>query len=81
MLILTRKRGESIRLELPDGREVLVMVCRVQGDAVRLGIEAPLDVGIARTELAHVESPLARFLSRKHKQGRRLLTKEAAAVA
>ena len=55
MLVLTRKPGESIRLELPDGREVLVMVCRVSGESIRLGIDAPLDVGIARSELAAQE--------------------------
>jgi carbon storage regulator len=47
MLVLTRKRGESIEI---DGR-IEVRVVAVQGNRVRLGIVAPDDVTIRRGEL------------------------------
>lgn len=57
MLVLSRKVGESIQLEL-DPREIkggealsiTVTVVRVDG-GVRLGFDAPQEVRIARTEL------------------------------
>lgn len=53
MLVLTRRVGQSIRLELPDGRTVMIHVLEEQGrhDGRRLGIEAPQDVTIMRDEL------------------------------
>jgi carbon storage regulator len=47
MLVLTRKPNESIVI---DGR-ITVTVVRVQGDKVRLGIEAPKEIQIWRKEL------------------------------
>ncbi len=47
MLVLTRKPGESIII---DGR-IIVKVVRLDGDAVRIGIEAPPDVLIHRQEI------------------------------
>ncbi|HTH47879.1 MAG TPA: carbon storage regulator CsrA [Candidatus Limnocylindria bacterium] len=47
MLVLTRKPGESIII---DGR-IIVKVVRLDGDAVRIGIEAPADVLIHRQEI------------------------------
>jgi|GEM_PF-2795521 len=47
MLVLTRKRGESIQI----GGEVQVQVLSVQGNRVRLGITAPSSVGVRRGEL------------------------------
>lgn len=51
MLILSRTTHERILLRLPDGREVWVSVEKVQGDKVRLGVDAPPDVEILREEL------------------------------
>lgn len=48
MLILSRRAGEAI---LIDGG-VRVVVLGVDGNGVRLGIEAPSSVGIVREELA-----------------------------
>ncbi len=48
MLILSRRTGEAI---LIDGG-VRVVVLGVDGNGVRLGIEAPSSVGIVREELA-----------------------------
>jgi carbon storage regulator len=53
MLILSRKQGEQIRI----GDHVVITVVRVFADKVRLGIEAPSDVGILREEIALALSP------------------------
>lgn len=47
MLILSRKIGESIVI---DGR-ITVKVIRVEGEAVKLGIEAPLEIPVHRQEV------------------------------
>ncbi len=47
MLVLSRKKNESIVI---DGN-IVVTVLQVHGNRVRLGIEAPADVGIHRIEL------------------------------
>ena len=47
MLVLTRKANESI---VVDGR-ITVTILRVRGQVVRVGIDAPRDVSITRTEL------------------------------
>jgi carbon storage regulator len=47
MLILSRKSGESIVI---DGR-IHVKVVRVEGDVVKVGIEAPSDVPVHRQEV------------------------------
>lgn len=48
MLVLTRRRGESIRV----GDSIVVTVCEIRDkNYVRIGIEAPRDVNIVRTEI------------------------------
>ena len=47
MLILTRKRDESIRI----GEDIVVRVMRTSKGSVKLGIEAPETVRIVRSEL------------------------------
>jgi carbon storage regulator len=47
MLVLSRKRGESV---LING-DVKLTIVKVSGNRVRLGIEAPPDVTVARSEL------------------------------
>lgn len=47
MLVLSRKKNERIVI----GQNIVVQVIRVTGGAVRLGIEAPLEVSIRRDEL------------------------------
>lgn len=47
MLILSRKPGESIVI---DGR-ITVKIVRLEGDIVKLGIEAPKEVPVHRQEV------------------------------
>lgn len=47
MLILTRKAGESIVI---DGR-IVVTITRLDGDVVKVGIDAPADVPVHRQEV------------------------------
>jgi carbon storage regulator len=47
MLILTRRLGETIRI----GPDIVVTVLGVNGQQVRLGIEAPKDVPVHREEV------------------------------
>lgn len=47
MLILSRKINESIVI---DGR-ITVKIVRVEGDVVKLGVEAPADVPVHRQEV------------------------------
>lgn len=47
MLVLSRREGQRIKL----GDAIVVTVVRVAGGLVRLGIEAPSDILILRTEL------------------------------
>jgi len=47
MLILSRKPGESIVI---DGR-IIVKIMRLDGDLVKVGIEAPAEVPVHRQEV------------------------------
>ncbi len=47
MLILSRKPGESIVI---DGRIIVKVMC-VEGDVVKLGIEAPVEIPVHRQEV------------------------------
>ena len=51
MLALTRKQGESITITLPDGRAIVVEVVTIHPGAIKIGVEAPTDIKILRTEL------------------------------
>lgn len=47
MLILTRKLGESIRI----GDQVEVKIVAIEGDQIKLGINAPREIDIHRSEV------------------------------
>ncbi|MBN2426111.1 MAG: carbon storage regulator CsrA [Calditrichaceae bacterium] len=47
MLVLTRRLGESITI----GDEIRVIVVDIDGNQVKLGIEAPREIEIYREEL------------------------------
>lgn len=47
MLILTRKLGERINI----GDEIIITLLEIKGNQVRLGIDAPKNIGIHRHEI------------------------------
>lgn len=53
MLVLTRKLSEEIRI----GDDVVVKVLAINGNRVKLGIQAPPDVRIRRGELEPDDGP------------------------
>ena len=48
MLVLTRKPKQQIQI----GPDITITILQVKGQSVRVGIEAPRDVCVLRTELA-----------------------------
>ena len=58
MLILSRRESECIHL----GDDIVVTIVRVNGDKVRVGVQAPSHIKILRTELEldwEVQPPVA----------------------
>lgn len=51
LLVLSRKRDESLIVTMPDGRTIEVLVVRIDGRQVKIGIRADQDVRIVRKEL------------------------------
>jgi len=49
MLVLSRTRGERVYI----GSDITITVLQIRGNRVRLGIDAPPDVVIAREELCN----------------------------
>jgi carbon storage regulator len=47
MLVLARKVNEKIRIS----DDICIVVVEIRGDRVRLGIEAPMDVPVHRSEV------------------------------
>jgi carbon storage regulator len=47
MLVLSRKKGESIMI----GEQIELVILDVEGDAVRVGIKAPQHVEVHRKEI------------------------------
>ncbi len=47
MLVLSRKKDEKIII----GDNIAIMIVDIQGDKVRLGIEAPREVSVHREEV------------------------------
>ena len=62
MLVLSRKPGESIVI---DGK-IHVMVIRVEGGVVKLGIEAPAEVRVHRQEVHEAIERNKRALDEVH---------------
>jgi len=52
MLVLTRKQQQQIQV----GEGVTITILRIKGGSVRIGIEAPSDVRIIRSELSPHET-------------------------
>ena len=47
MLVLSRKKGQSIMI----GSDIEISIVDIQGDQIRLGIEAPRNITIHRKEV------------------------------
>lgn len=47
MLVLSRKAGEAIQI----GENIRIVVSKIEGNQVRIGIEAPSSVSIKRQEI------------------------------
>ncbi len=47
MLILTRRAGEIFRI----GEDVVVTICAINGNSVRIGVAAPREVSVHREEV------------------------------
>lgn len=47
MLVLSRREGESIIIN----NDIVVTVVKIQGDKVRLGVEAPKEIPVHRKEI------------------------------
>lgn len=52
MLVVSRKKGETIVIGDPENPIATVMIVDIRGDKVRLGIEAERSVNIHRQEIA-----------------------------
>ncbi len=51
MLVVTRRPGETIVIELPTGELIKVIVLSVKGNQVKLGTDAPKQLPVVREEL------------------------------
>ena len=60
MLVLSRKSTERIQI----GESIVITVPKIQSNAVRIGIDAPKEIPVLRTELLNVisETPAGRVL-------------------
>jgi len=77
VLVLSRKLNESIVI---DGR-ITVKIVRVDGEVVKLGISAPLDVPIHRQEVyEEIQKNNQGALTQRTKLVPKLLTRAAAAA-
>jgi carbon storage regulator len=47
MLVLARKQGQRIMI----GNDVILTICEIRGDRVRIGINAPKTVSVHREEI------------------------------
>lgn len=59
MLVLTRKHMESIQI----GPDVRITVVKVSGDRVRIGIDAPKDVTVMRSEIVQPKKKDDKFVT------------------
>jgi carbon storage regulator CsrA len=64
MLVLTRKQGEAVVVEVPGGPSITVRVCNISGDRVRVGVDAPEEFVIFRPENENLHA-----IPRTHAEG------------
>ena len=51
MIVITRRPGESLIIELPTGEQIEITVLTNTSKQVRIGTDAPADMKIVREEL------------------------------
>lgn len=51
MLVLSRHEGEKLIITTPQGDRAEVCVVSINGDKVRLGVEAPKEITVHRKEV------------------------------
>ena len=74
MLVLSRKQDQAIRF---PGLGISLHVCRISGQTVRLGIDAPRDVAVVRGELEATAADVASRQSTDRQPGNRLQAAQA----
>lgn len=52
MLVLARRVGEKLFFVVDGKIEMVLTVCKIDGNNVRVGIDAPKEVKVLRSELA-----------------------------
>lgn len=55
MLVLSRRVGEQVYITLPTGEVITVMITSARDGTIRMGIEAPKNVAIARSNIVNKE--------------------------
>jgi carbon storage regulator len=55
MLVVSRRPGESLVIELPTGELIEITVLTVDGSKVRLGTDAPKHLPVVREELLETD--------------------------
>lgn len=51
MLVISRKKGESITIQTPEGPVTITVIGIRSNNAIRIGVEAPEEVSIHREEI------------------------------
>jgi len=51
MLVLSRKENEAVIIKLPNGDQIDVIVTQINGNQVRVGVDADKEALILRGEL------------------------------
>lgn len=51
MLVLSRKFGQTFQI----GKDVTITIVKIDNNSVRIGIEAPSELHIRRTELTEID--------------------------
>jgi len=54
MLVINRKVGQRIKI----GDDIYLMIVRIKGGSIRVGVEAPKDVPVRRVEIIDDEGRL-----------------------